>query len=104
MKNFSKEYQLGYNKNFIERIKNDESSYVLHRILKALPDDRYWIVGDNCVSGDIVKRKNRMDIQIFQTAITSYFSDKDKDIPKLMDYAKTMQLEERVRQYTEVLL
>ena len=57
---------------------------------------------ERCIC-DILKRKSRMDIQIFQTAITSYFSDKDKDIHKLMDYAKTMQLEERVRQYTEVL-
>lgn len=58
---------------------------------------------ERCIC-DIVKRKNKMDIQIFQMAITSYFSDKDKDIHKLMTYAKTMQLEERVRQYTEVLL
>ncbi len=53
---------------------------------------------------DIVKRKNQMDIQIFQSAITSYFSDKDKDIHMLMEYAKVMQLEDRIRQYTEVLL
>ena len=58
---------------------------------------------ERCIC-DIVKRKNKIDIQIFQTAITSYFSDKDKDIHKLMNYAKTMQLEERVRQYTEILL
>ena len=58
---------------------------------------------ERCIC-DIVKRKKKMDIQIFQTAITSYFSDKDKDIHKLMEYAKTMQLEERVRQYTEVLI
>lgn len=58
---------------------------------------------ERCIC-DIIKRKNRMDIQIFQAAITSYFSDKDKDIHKLMNYAKTMQLEERVRQYTEILL
>lgn len=58
---------------------------------------------ERCIC-DIVKRKNRMDIQIFQMAITSYFSDKDKDIHKLMTYAKTMRLEERVRQYTEILL
>ena len=45
-----------------------------------------------------------MDIQIFQSAITTYFSDKKKDIHKLMEYAKIMKLEERVRQYTEVLL
>ena len=32
--------------------------YVLHRILKVLPDGRYWIVGDNCTSGENVERKN----------------------------------------------
>ena len=55
----------------------------------------------NC---DIKKRRKQMDIQIFQSAITTYFSDKKKDIHKLMEYAKIMKLEERVRQYTEVLL
>lgn len=29
-------------------------AYVLHRILKILPDGKYWIVGDNCTSGEIV--------------------------------------------------
>ena len=48
--------------------------------------------------------RKQMDIQIFQSAITTYFSDKKKDIHKLMEYAKIMKLEERVRQYTEVLL
>lgn len=36
--------------------------YVLHRILKVNPDGTYWIVGDNCVSGEIVKRENIMGI------------------------------------------
>ena len=36
--------------------------------------------------------------------IVKKFSDKKKDIHKLMEYAKIMKLEERVRQYTEVLL
>jgi len=27
--------------------------YVLHRILRVMPDD-YWIVGDNCASGEYV--------------------------------------------------
>ena len=30
--------------------------YVLHRILKVLPDGKYWIVGDNCTEGEIVKK------------------------------------------------
>lgn len=29
--------------------------YVLHRILKRFDDGTYWIVGDNCISGDIVR-------------------------------------------------
>lgn len=28
--------------------------YVLHRILKILPDNKFWIVGDNCTEGEIV--------------------------------------------------
>lgn len=28
--------------------------YVLHRVLKRYPDGRFWIVGDNCVTGDDV--------------------------------------------------
>ena len=58
---------------------------------------------ERCIC-DIIKRRKQMDIQIFQSAITTYFSDKKKDIHKLMEYAKIMKLEERVRQYTEVLL
>lgn len=58
---------------------------------------------ERCIC-DIIKKKKQMDIQIFQMAITTYFADKDKNIHKLMEYAKTMKLEERVRQYTEVLL
>lgn len=58
---------------------------------------------ERCIC-DIIKRKNSMDIQVFQMAIISYFSDKEKDIHKLMEYAQIMNLEKRVRQYTEVLL
>ena len=58
---------------------------------------------ERCIC-DIIKRKKQMDIQIFQMSITAYFADKDKNIHKLMGYAKTMKLEERVRQYAEVLL
>ena len=28
--------------------------YVLHRILKVLPDNKYYIVGDNCTGGETV--------------------------------------------------
>lgn len=28
--------------------------YVLHRIIKVLPDNKFWIVGDNCTDGETV--------------------------------------------------
>ena len=34
-----------------------KKSYILHRILKKNPDGSYWIVGDNCFSGERVERE-----------------------------------------------
>jgi major membrane immunogen (membrane-anchored lipoprotein) len=45
-----------------------------------------------------------MDIQVFQTALITYFKDQDKDIHKLMKYASEFGIEKMLRQYTEVLL
>ncbi|MCR5777596.1 MAG: type IV toxin-antitoxin system AbiEi family antitoxin domain-containing protein [Lachnospiraceae bacterium] len=58
---------------------------------------------ERCIC-DIIKNKKRMDIQVFQMAITFYFSDKEKNIHNLMEYAQMMGISEKVRQYTEVLL
>lgn len=30
--------------------------YVLHRILKVLPDNKFWIAGDNCTDGETVEK------------------------------------------------
>ena len=37
-------------------------AYVLHRILKILPDGKYWIVGDNCTSGEVVDPANVLGV------------------------------------------
>lgn len=58
---------------------------------------------ERCIC-DIIKNKNKMDIQVFQIALTSYFSDSDKNIHHLMEYARIMGISNKVRQYTEVLL
>ena len=37
-------------------------AYVLHRILRIMPDGRYWIVGDNCIKGELVERGNILGV------------------------------------------
>ena len=58
---------------------------------------------ERCIC-DIIREKKRMDIQVFQTAMITYFKDPDKDIHKLMQYASRFGIQEKMRQYTEVLL
>ena len=41
--------------------RRDNGAYVLHRILKVRPDD-YWIVGDNCFSGEYVREDHILAI------------------------------------------
>ena len=36
--------------------------YVLHRILKILPDNKYFIAGDNCTSGEIVEAEQILGV------------------------------------------
>lgn len=53
---------------------------------------------------DIIKMKEKMDIQIFQTAIKEYMLNQSKNLNNLMIYAQKMNIEKKVRLYTEVLL
>ena len=43
-------------------LKTEKDDYVLHRILKVNGDGTYYIVGDNCISGDVVKKENIIGI------------------------------------------
>jgi len=36
--------------------------YILHRILKINPDGSYWIVGDNCVTGETIRDENILGV------------------------------------------
>ena len=53
---------------------------------------------------DIVRSRNQLDIQIVNESIKRYAMRKDKDIPKLVEYAKLFRVQKIVRQYVEVLL
>lgn len=51
-----------------------------------------------------VVRGSGDDIQVVQYAMKKYAASKDKDINKLMKYAKQLRVEPKVRRYMEVLL
>ena len=53
---------------------------------------------------DMVQRKNQMDIQMYQTALREYMTSESKNIHRLMAYAQLLGLEQKVREYTEILL
>jgi len=53
---------------------------------------------------EMVRRKDEMDIQVFQTALKEYMSGNTKNIHRLMIYARLFGLERKMRDYTEILL
>lgn len=53
---------------------------------------------------DIVKYRNHMDQEIFTTALKRYSRLKEKNLLKLMKYAKKLNIAEKVLEYMQVLL
>lgn len=52
---------------------------------------------------DIIKNKNKLDLELFNKAIRNYYYSKNKDTSKLYDYAKKLNIYEKVRKTFEVL-
>jgi predicted transcriptional regulator of viral defense system len=53
---------------------------------------------------DIVRSKSRMDMQIFTDALKRYPKRKDKNLSNLIRYAKEFKIEQKIREYMEVLI
>ena len=58
---------------------------------------------ERCIC-DILRVKEHMDIQEYQTALTEYFRVRNKNLHRLMQYASIFRIEKKMRLYTEVLL
>ena len=52
---------------------------------------------------DIIKNKNKLDLELYNKAIRNYFYSKTKDTNKLYDYAKKLNIYEKARKTFEVL-
>ena len=52
---------------------------------------------------DIIRNRKRTDPQVFTQALKEYFSSKERDNIRLMEYAKKFHIEEKVQEYMEIL-
>jgi predicted transcriptional regulator of viral defense system len=53
---------------------------------------------------DILKNRNNMDVSLLNNSVKNYLSSKDKNIPKLLDYADKLRIVSVVRRYAEMFL
>ncbi len=53
---------------------------------------------------DVMRNMNKMDKEIFSTAIQGYVKDPKKNISNLMQYAKALRVQKRVKDIIEVWL
>ncbi|MCD5413409.1 MAG: type IV toxin-antitoxin system AbiEi family antitoxin domain-containing protein [Clostridiales bacterium] len=53
---------------------------------------------------DVVRDRNNQDVAVVSEALKRYINRKDKDINKLMNYARLFRIENVLRPYLEVLL
>lgn len=53
---------------------------------------------------DIIKNRKKMEPEIFVKALQRYSKSKDKNLNKLMRYAKKLNIDKKVREYMEILL
>lgn len=53
---------------------------------------------------DLIRSRNRFEIQDFQTALKTYIMGKNKNLNRLMEYAKLFHVDKKIREYMEMLL
>lgn len=53
---------------------------------------------------DVARSRNNIEVQQFQSYINNYMQSKNKNIPKLMRYAKKFSVDKIIKRYMEVLL
>lgn len=96
------------------RIKKDNKNIRLHYISAdkwnvgitetATPDGNIVRLYDKerCII-DLIKRKDKIDKQLYLQALHEYFADKTTDKSKLLRYAKIFRIESSVRDYMDIL-
>ena len=58
---------------------------------------------ERCIC-DLIKNRNKYDVQTFQTAIKGYMRGRDKRLNRLIKYAEAMKIRDEVMKYVEVMV
>ena len=53
---------------------------------------------------DLVRSRSKFEVQDFQTALKTYVAGKEKNLNRLMEYAKLFHIDKKIREYMEVML
>lgn len=62
------------------------------------------VYDQECCICDLIRNRNKYEVQVFQTAIKEYMSSKDKKLSQLIVYADMMGIRDEVMKYVEVLV
>ncbi len=57
---------------------------------------------ERCIC-ELIKDRKKFEVQIFQTAIKEYMSEKNKKLSRLIEYAEKLEVRDEVMKYVEVL-
>lgn len=87
----------------------------VYTVKKELLDIGKIIVQDNCGNDipiydlertvcDLIRSRNSIEVQEFNSVLKAYVSRKDKNLNRLMEYAKLFRIENVIRRYMGVLL
>ena len=93
----------------LQKDKNIIINYVKKEIHNLGVEEIYSPFGTKIKVYDIEKTicdiiKNNIDSEIFSEALKNYIKLKNKDLNKLIKYAKKMKIEKKVKEYLKVLL
>lgn len=70
----------------------------------TIEDTELKIFNRERVICDCLRQENKMDVEIFNKAIQAYIKDQKKNVPRLMEYAKILRTEKKVRKIIGVWL
>ena len=57
---------------------------------------------ERCIC-DMIRSRKQADPQLFSQSVRGYFASKERDNIRLMEYAKSFHIEEKVQEYMEIL-